>query len=124
MRALPCGRSGRSAFSTAALMEFWRLDRRARAAPLSRWFHELACKQRQPWLGSWLMNTLACEATALAEDDLVDLWLELARDIIEQAKTTRERPASGLRPADRDLADVHRPRSPDDPPPLDVPAST
>ena len=27
------------------------------------------------------MDTLACEATALAEDDLVDLWLELARDV-------------------------------------------
>jgi hypothetical protein len=34
------------------------------------------------------MDTLACEATALAEDDLVDLWLELARDVIEHAKTT------------------------------------
>ena len=59
-----------------------------------------------------LMDTLACEATALAEDDLVDLWLELARDVIEHAKTTGEWLASGLRPADKDLADVHRPRSP------------
>jgi len=58
------------------------------------------------------MDTLACEATALAEDDLVDLWLELARDVVEHAKTTREWLASGLRPADKDLADVHRPRSP------------
>jgi|SRR3954447_1737430 len=58
------------------------------------------------------MDTLACEATALAEDDLVDLWLELARDVVEHAKTTREWLASGLRPADKDRADVHRPRSP------------
>ena len=43
------------------------------------------------------MDTLACEATALAEDDLVDLWLELARDVIEHAKTTREWLASELR---------------------------
>ena len=48
----------------------------------------LTCKQLQPWLGSLLMDTLACEATALAEHDLVDLWLELARDVIEHAKTT------------------------------------
>ena len=55
------------------------------------------------------MDTLACEATALAEDDLVDVWLELARDVIEHAKTTREWLASGLTPADKDLADVFVP---------------
>jgi hypothetical protein len=47
------------------------------------------------------MDTLVCEATTLAEDDLVDLWLELARDVIEHAKTTGEWLASGLRPADK-----------------------
>jgi hypothetical protein len=46
------------------------------------------------------METLAREAIALAEDDLVDLWLELTRDVIEHARITREWLALGLRRAE------------------------